>query len=115
MAKKLQVRQNDVVEVTTGTSKGRRGRVLRAIPGEGKVVVEGVNTVWKHLKRSQRRPSGGRIEVEAPIDVSNVMLLCQNRDCERYDRPVRARKRLSEDNTKQRVCIKCGKPIVAQQ
>ena len=115
MRNKLHVRRNDVVEVTVGEAKGRRGRVLQAMPDKGKVIVEGVNMVWKHVKPSRQRPRGGRIEMEAPIDVSNVMLLCQNRACERHDRPVRTHAAVREQGVKERVCIKCGGPIVAQQ
>ena len=112
---KPHIRRNDQVEVMAGESKGSRGRVLRVMPGENKVVVEGVNLVWKHLKPSRERPRGGRVEREAPIAVSNVMLLCQNRACERHDRPVRTRMVVNSDRTKDRVCVRCRRPIVTQQ
>jgi large subunit ribosomal protein L24 len=108
---KLHVCRGDTVEVIAGNARGARGRVLRALPQDGKVVVEGINMVWKHLRRSQQHPQGGRIEVEAPIDASNVMLLCRNRECERYDMPVRTRKDWTEDGNKIRVCVKCGSEI----
>jgi len=115
MGQKLHVRRDDLVEVIAGDYKGTRGRVLKAMPREGKVVVEGVNMVWKHVRRSMRNPRGGRTEQEAPIDASNVMLLCQNRDCPRYDKPVRVRVGRNPDGTKSRLCVKCGKAIVAAQ
>ena len=108
MRRKLQVRRGDTVEVMTGTSRGMRGRVIRAIPQKGKVVVEGVNLVWKHIKRSREHPRGGRVEIEAPIDASNVMLLCPNRECSRHDKPVRTHVVVREDGTKIRACAKCG-------
>ena len=115
MRKKLHVRRNDIVEVITGEDRGRRGRILRVIPQEGKLVVEGINMVWKHVRPGRQHPRGGRIEREASIQASNVMLVCQNRDCERHDRPVRTRKTVSDDGTKQRVCVKCGQPVQTQQ
>ncbi|MDP6438322.1 MAG: 50S ribosomal protein L24 [Candidatus Brocadiia bacterium] len=115
MRKKLHVRRNDTVAVTAGASKGKRGRILEAMPEKGKVIVEGANMVWKHLRRTQETQKAGRIEMEAPIDASNVMLLCQNRDCERYDGPVRTRKAVDNDGNKQRVCVKCSRPIETQE
>jgi len=105
---KLHVRRGDSVQIIAGSQRGVRGRILRTLPAEGKVVVEGANMVWKHLRRSQEHPRGGRIQVEAPMAVSNVMLLCPNRDCSHFDRPVRTRTVQSEDGKKKRVCAKCG-------
>lgn len=108
---KLHVRRGDTVEVIAGNARGARGRVLRAMPQEGRVVVEGINMVWKHMRPTQQNPSGGRMQLEAPIHASNVMLICPNRECERYDRPVRTRARRTEDGNKMRVCVKCGAEI----
>lgn len=69
----MRVRQGDVVTVVTGKYRGKRGRVLRVMPGKNRVIVEGVNMVYKHLRRSQENPKGGRIQREAPIHASNVM------------------------------------------
>ncbi len=67
--------KNDVVQVIAGDDKGARGKVLRVIHAEGKLVVENVNRVYRHLKPSRRNPQGGRLSKEMPIDASNVMLL----------------------------------------
>ncbi|AMV28953.1 50S ribosomal protein L24 [Gemmata sp. SH-PL17] len=67
--------KNDVVQVIAGDDKGTRGKVLRVIRSEGKVVVEGVNRVYRHLKPSRRNPQGGRLSKEMPVDASNVMLI----------------------------------------
>jgi large subunit ribosomal protein L24 len=115
MRPKLHVRRDDMVAVVSGSSRGARGRVLRTIPEKGKVVVEGVNLVWKHLRRSREHPRGGRIQLEAPIDASNVMLVCPNRDCAGHDRPVRVRKTVRGDGTKVRACAKCGAEIAKVQ
>ena len=61
--------------VIAGADKGKVGRVLRIIPDRNRVVVEGINRVWKHVRPSQRNPQGGRIQMDAPIHVSNVMPL----------------------------------------
>ncbi|MCK4375963.1 MAG: 50S ribosomal protein L24 [Candidatus Brocadiae bacterium] len=111
MRRKLHVRRGDTVEVVAGNAKGQRGRVLRSIPEKGRVVVEGVNMVWKHMRRSREHPRGGRIQIEAPMHASNVMLLCPSRDCPGHDKPVRAKQVVREDGTKVRACVKCGTEI----
>jgi large subunit ribosomal protein L24 len=67
------VRKGDQVAVIAGDDKGKRGRVLRVLVDKNRVVVEGVNLVYKHLRRSQQNPQGGRIRKEAAIHISNVM------------------------------------------
>jgi large subunit ribosomal protein L24 len=111
----MHVRRNDEVEVITGEYKGVRGQVLRSIPKRRKIVVEGVNMAYKHVKPSRENPQGGRLRRERPIDASNVMLLCQNGDCERYDKPVRTQIRVESDGSKSRVCVKCKQPIMPSE
>ena len=65
------IKKNDVVYVLSGDDKGRTGKVLRFV-GENRVVVEGLNVVWKHLKPTQQAPKGGRIRKEAPMNISKV-------------------------------------------
>jgi len=106
------IRRGDLVVVISGDDKEldksnpSPKRVLRVLPKKGKVVVEGVNLLWKHVRRSQKHPRGGRIQKEMPIDISNVMLWCD--DCRR---PVRVRMGVDENGQKQRYCKKCGKLI----
>src|SRR6476469_10190659 len=69
------IKTGDTVMVITGADKGRTGRVLRVLTDKNRVVVEGMNRVWKHVRPSQRNPQGGRIKKDAPIHVSNVMPL----------------------------------------
>jgi len=97
------VRKNDVVVVISGADKGKRGKVLEAIPAEGRVVVEKINIVKKHKKPDYKQRQGGIIEREAKIDVSNVQLYCS-----KCDRPVRVGVKKLEDGKKIRVCRKCG-------
>ncbi len=75
MSQKLHVKTGDTVVVISGKDKGKQGKVKAAMPKEGRVVVEGVNMIKRHTKPSQANPKGGIIEKEAPIDLSNVMLL----------------------------------------
>ena len=77
----MHIRKDDQVEVITGDDKGppppgRLAKVLRVLPEKNKIVVEGVNRVYKHLKPSAKNQQGGRLSKEMPIDASNVMLYC---------------------------------------
>ncbi len=67
------IKSGDQVMVIAGADKGKTGRVLRVLVDKNRVVVEGVNRVWKHVRPSQRNPQGGRIQKDAPIHASNVM------------------------------------------
>ncbi len=69
------IRKDDVVVVISGDHKGARGKVLRVIPEKQRVLVEGVNMVYRHVRKSQKNPQGGRIQKEAPLHLSNVMPL----------------------------------------
>lgn len=97
------IRVNDTVEVIAGDDRSQRGKVLRVDRQAGKVVVEGVNRVYKHVRRSQRNPQGGRLSKEMPIQLSNVMLVCS-----KCGQPSRIGARVSGDGTKERYCKKCG-------
>ena len=71
------IRKNDNVLVVTGRDRGKRGRVLRVIPARDRVIVEGVNFIKRHTKPNpQRNVKGGIVEREAPLDASNVQLVC---------------------------------------
>jgi large subunit ribosomal protein L24 len=96
------IRRNDTVKVITGRDQGKEGRVLRVFPEEGKVLVEHVMIVKKHVRPNpQRNVKGGIAEQESRIAISNVMLKCG--DCG----PVRVRHEMRGDR-KVRVCAKCG-------
>ena len=66
------VKKGDTVEIKTGVNKGATGRVMRVLPDKDRVLVEGVNLAYKHVRPSQKNPQGGRIRVERPIHMSNV-------------------------------------------
>lgn len=99
----MHLRIEDTVEVITGDDRGTRARILKVLPREGKVVVEGVNRVYKHVRRSQRNPQGGRLSKEMPIRLSNVLLVCSA-----CGAPTRTGIRYQKDGSKERYCRKCG-------
>jgi large subunit ribosomal protein L24 len=71
----MHIRKDDIVQVMTGDDAGTRGKVIEVFPATGKVLVQGVNKVWRHLKPSRRNPQGGRLSKEMPVNVSNVLLV----------------------------------------
>lgn len=99
---KLHVKKGDQVVVVTGKDKGKKGKILTALPSAGRVVVEDVNVVVRHKKARSMTDEGGRIEHAAPINASNVMLYCS-----KCDKGVRVSKQV-KDGKKIRVCKKCG-------
>lgn len=102
----MHIRVNDTVVVISGNDRGTRGKVLRVERGAGKVVVEGVNRVRKHVRRSQRNPQGGRLSKEMPVALSNVLLLCES-----CGKGTRTGVRSLDDGSKVRFCKKCGASI----
>jgi large subunit ribosomal protein L24 len=96
------IKSGDQVMVIAGADKGKSGRVLRVLVGRERVVVEGVNRVWKHVKPSQRNPQGGRIQKDAPIHMSNVMPIDPS-----TGKPTRVRSE-SKDGRKHRVAVGSG-------
>jgi len=99
----MQIKTNDMVEVIAGDDRGARGKVLKVDAAAGKVTVEGINRVYKHVRRSQRNPQGGRLSMEMPVQAANVLLVC--RAC---GKATRTGARRLDDGTKQRFCKKCG-------
>lgn len=69
----LHVKKGDMVEIIAGDHKGSKGRVMKVIPDKQRVVVEGLNLAHKHVRPSQQNPQGGRIRIERPIHISNVL------------------------------------------
>ena len=104
----MHVRRDDVVQVTAGTDRGKVGKVLHVEVDDGRVVVEGVNLRWKHLRRGPKNPQGGRVKREAPIAASRVLLRCEK--CGRGVRTRHARK----DGVRHRTCVKCGADLGAR-
>lgn len=104
---KLHVKKGDMVYVLSGKDSGKKGKVLDVDHIEGKVIVEGVNVVTKHMKpRPNKGYQGGIVHQEAPIYASKVMLICQ-----KCGVPTKVGRKILEDGGKARVCKKCGEVI----
>ena len=99
----MNIRVNDIVEVIAGDDKGKRGRVLSVNPKAGKVTVEGVNRVYKHMKPNRRNAQGGRLSKEMPVNVSNVMLIDPQ-----TNKPTRVGVRYTDDGKKELYAKKSG-------
>ncbi len=104
--KKYRIKKNDTVKVIAGKDKGKTGKVMRVIPKSDRVIVERVNMVKRHLKPSQQARQGGILEREAPIPISNLMLVCS-----KCTGPTRVGYRTLDDNRKVRFCKKCNEVI----
>lgn len=104
--KKMEIRRGDRVVVLSGKDKGKKGKVIQALPQLGRVKVEGINIIKKHAKPSQKIPQGGIREMEAPLAVCKVMLLCPA-----CHKPTRIAKKLSADGRQVRSCKKCGEVV----
>ncbi len=101
---KTRLKKGDQVQIITGKDKGKKGRVLRVDRVSGRVVVEGLNMVKKTQRPKNQNDKGGIIEIEAPIQASNVMVLCKKCGITRVGMTV-------NDGNKARVCRKCGEAL----
>lgn len=106
MNQKCKIRRDDNVEIIAGKDKGKRGTIVRVFEKKGKVrvIVSGANLIKKAIKRRSQQEAGGIAEIEAPLDVSNVALVCKK--CG----PTRIGYKLDGDK-KVRVCRKCGEKL----
>lgn len=111
----MHVRMNDFVAVMAGNEAGKTGKIIKVLTEKKRVVIKGVNLIYKHTKPSQKNPQGGRIQKEASIAIANVLLVCQNKSCEKYNKGVRARKKTLDNGTKLRACACCGSEIMAAE
>jgi len=103
---RMHITKGDTVVVISGEEKGKRGKVLRALPAKGRVVVEGVNVVKRHRRARQQGEESQILEFPAPIAASKVMLIDP-----KDDRPTRVRRRIDKDGTVERVSVRSGEPI----
>lgn len=106
MIKKVHVKTGDTVVVLSGKERGKRGKIIAVSPKEGKVIIEGVNMVSKHVKPKKMGEAGGIIKAEGAMYASKVQLVCPN-----CDKATRIAHKISEDGKKQRICKKCGKTL----
>ncbi len=100
------LKSGDLVEVVSGAEKGKRGKVLRVDRSVQRITVQGVNMVYKHLRKSQKHPQGGRIQLEAAFDLSNVLLVDP-----KSGKPTRIRMKIDGNGNKVRVSVKSGEPV----
>ncbi|MFP6644076.1 MAG: 50S ribosomal protein L24 [Candidatus Latescibacterota bacterium] len=102
----MKIKRDDTVLIISGNDKGKRGRVLRVYPEQDRIIVEGVRMMKKHTKPTQRDPQGGIIEREAPLHVSNVMLVDP-----KNDEPTRVGRQRLDEGRRVRVAKRSGEMI----
>jgi len=102
----MHIKKGDQVVVIAGDDKGRTGEVIRVDAAAGKVLVQGVNRVYRHLRPSRQNPQGGRIQKEMPVDISNVLPIDP-----KTDQPTRVGFRIAQDGSKQRFARKSGETL----
>ena len=109
----VDIKKDDTVRVMTGKSRGHTGRVIRVLPREGRVLVEGGNLAKKHQRSTGRRSTsgqqlqqGGIIDTEMPLDISNVQIVCKS-----CGQPTRVGHKSDAGGSKVRICRKCGSEL----
>jgi large subunit ribosomal protein L24 len=102
----LRIKKDDTVLVMTGAEKGKKGRVLSVDLGKNRLIIERVNMIKRHMKPSKKYQQGGIIEKEAPVNRSNIKLLCP-----KCDKPTGIGNTILENGKKIRSCKKCGEVI----
>ena len=101
MEKKFKIRKGDTVQVIAGKDKGKRGEIVSILPKKDAVVVSGVNIVKKAMKKKSAQDQGGIAEIEAPLNISNVAIVCKKCGPTKIDYKI-------DGDKKVRVCRKCG-------
>jgi len=99
---RMKIRKGDRVRVLTGKDRGKEGTVMRALPREGKVIVDGVNVVKKHQAPTRSTQQGGIIDKDMPVPVANVAVICPS-----CGKPTRIGYKFDASGTKIRICRKC--------
>jgi large subunit ribosomal protein L24 len=102
----MQLRKGDLVAILKGKERGKKGKILRLLTDENRVVVEGMNYVKVYVRPSQQNPKGGIAQMEGKIHRSNVQLICS-----RCSKPTRGGYQSLADGTKHRICKKCNEII----
>lgn len=102
----MKIRKNDTVLVIAGKEKGKKGRVRQALPKKNVVIVDGINMIKRHSRARGAARQAGIIELEAPLRVSNVMLVCN-----KCNKPTRVGSRFLDDGRKARICHSCHEVI----
>ena len=102
----MKIQKNDNVLIISGKDRGKKGKVRKAMPDKDKVIVEGFNMIKRHSKTKGKTRQAGIIELEAPIHISNVMIICN-----KCNKPARVGYRALEDGNKARYCHSCSEII----
>jgi large subunit ribosomal protein L24 len=102
----MKIRKGDTVVIIAGKDRGKKGKVRRTLPNEDRVIVEGLNMIKRHSRARRAARQAGIIELEAPLHVSNVMLVC-----EKCGKPTRIASRFLDEGKKVRICNSCREVI----
>ena len=102
----FKVRRDDLVQVISGDDRGKKGKVLKILTKKNRAIVEGINLVKKHKRKTQNDQQGGVVSIETSISISNLSLVCKH-----CSRPARAGFRIGKDKEKVRFCKKCNEVI----
>ena len=102
----MKIRKNDTVKILKGKDRGKTGKVLKILPVKNKAIVEGVNFLKRHSKKTQENPKGGLIQRENPINISNLAIVCT-----RCNKPTRTGYSILSDGAKARYCKLCKETI----
>lgn len=100
------IKQNDKVKILAGKDKDKTGKVLQIFPDKGRVSVEGLNLLIKHLRPSKQGEKGQRVEFPSAMDISNLMLVCP-----KCNKPTRVGYKVTDEGKKFRYCKKCNQTI----
>lgn len=102
----MKIRKGDTAQIISGKDKGKKGRVLKVFPKRNKLIVEGLNLLYKHVRPRREGEKGQRIQIPAPLHISNVMLICP-----KCSRPIRVGYKILTDGRKVRWCRRCAEII----
>lgn len=102
----LTIRKNDIVVCRKGKDRGKKGKVLSIFPKQKRAVVEGINLIKRHTRKTREDRQGGIIQKESSVHISNLMPLCN-----KCNKPIRVNFSLLKNNTKTRICKKCKEAI----
>jgi len=100
------LRKGDIIQVTKGKDKGKKGKILNLIPETGRALVEGINTVKKHKKQTRQNEQGGIVSIEKPISLGNIMFYCKT-----CNKPVRLGFNVEKAGVKTRTCKTCKEAV----
>ena len=104
--KKVHVKAGDTVVVLSGKERGKKGKIVAVSPKEGKVIVEGVNVVSKHVKPRRQGQEGGIVKTEGAMYACKVQIVCSH-----CGKPTRISHKINNEGKKERICKKCGETL----